>query len=277
MNVPASLSWSIALNILKGMSLIVMLCGQAAAQPHLAKSNTQLILDGSMFDAGAGDNVALFGLIHVQTRFDLPTGAVAVHANIREEAFLAYVLNDQTPNSPLLERLKSLQQTVQDLKGQIVDLQGYLLALQAELQQVLETDIYPLIPGHQIDEGKAAALQAQLAEASADLQRLRQQLIEALDEIKSLIDEIQDQADEGLSLYAAAGAYTAYAPNCSSVDQLCESIVTFNLERPYGDSIRFHVLLSLQFSQQGELVSVEADLGCETISCSVDQDVCTCS
>src|SRR5262249_58320132 len=87
--------WTCALGIGVGLSLLVDE-GRPAAGPNLVTSNTKLLLDGTVVDNQTGDTVALFGLVHVQTKLYPSQGLVALQANLTE-AVLAYGVNDPTP------------------------------------------------------------------------------------------------------------------------------------------------------------------------------------
>jgi hypothetical protein len=247
----------------------------ALAQPAAVTSNTRLLVDATLIDGQSGKDVALFGLVHVQTTFWPSTSTLVVHANIQEDAFLAY--EDQTLNDPLRALLDALSDQVRVLERRMAELANDLSGLQQELMEVLETDVFPLIIGHQIDEERAAELRAAIVAASAELQRLRQQLAKVREAILALIEQIEALGGQLFTLYVALGA-DAVAPSiCSPSDFVCERVVTFDLVRPDGDSTPFQLLLDLRFSDSGRLLSGQAALGCETtMTCSVDTGVCSC-
>jgi hypothetical protein len=259
--------WGGALGILTGLGLLAVNCGPVAAGPKHVTSNTQLLLDGTVLSQ-TGESVALLALIHVQSRVDLSNGTVAVHANVRDDS-LAYVATDATPDDPRLARLQSLKEAAQDLKRRITDLRNAIIGLQQELLEVLSHDLYPLVPGLQVDRQRAAELQRRLAELNAELERLQKELAGVYAAIEALIHELQEQQGEIFSRYSAAGAYTV-APSVCSPDGLCERTVTFALLQPDGSRTRFDVRLGLQFSVVGDIVSDEAAVTYEPPPCSVD-------
>jgi len=249
----------------------------ALAQPAGVTSNTRLLVDATLIDGQSGEDIALFGFVHVQTTFWPSTSTLAVHANIQEDAFLAYEQNESTLNDPLRALLDALSDQLRELERRIADLANDLSGLQQELREVLETDAFPLIPGHQIDKERAAELQAAIVQASAELQRLRQQHAQVREAILALIDQIEALRGELSTLYVALGADAVAPSSCGPGNFVCERVVTFDLIRPDGDSTPFQLLLDLGFSDRGRLLSGQAALACETtMTCSVDTGVCSC-
>src|SRR5262245_28530284 len=107
-----SVCWRNMFQILILLGLVVALVGEASAkQPRQITSNSQFLLDATLVDVQTGNDVQLFGLIHVQTKVDPAESTMALHANIREEQFLAFVLNDQAPSNPLLDEIRALSET----------------------------------------------------------------------------------------------------------------------------------------------------------------------
>jgi prefoldin subunit 5 len=246
------------------LGLVAMLCAEVAAEPRKVTSNSQVLLDATLFDIDTGEDVQLLGLIHVQTKVNPSESTLAVHANIREAAFLAFAENDQAPSNSLLERLELLKEQVRELKSQIVALQQQIFDLMNELQTVLETDTEPLIPGLQIDTERAHELQRRIQQASAALKRLQGELSELLNEMRDLLDEIQElqESDEEpadlINVYTATGVFSAGPSICDHL--ACERIIDLDLIRADGGALPFQVRLNLQFTQRGALLFGEAAL-----------------
>lgn len=266
-----------AIHLLTAWAWVVSSTLAALAQPAGVTSNTRLLVDATLIDGQSGEGIALFGFVHVQTTFWPSTSTLALHANVQEDAFLVYQEDEPTLTDPLRALLDALRDQLRALETRIADLANELSGLQQELKEVLETDAFPLIPGHQIDKERAAELRAAIVEASAELQRLRQQLANVREAIVALIDQIEALRGGLSTLYVALGADAVAPSSCSPGDFVCESVVTFDLIRPDGDSTPFQLLLDLRFSDRGRLLSGQAALGCETtMTCSVDTGVCSC-
>jgi methyl-accepting chemotaxis protein len=252
------------------LSVVAMSCGEVAAEPRKVTSNSQVLLDATVFDDDTGEDVQLIGLIHVQTKVSTSESTLAVHANIREASFLAFVANDQAPNNPLLQELESLKEQIRELKVQIVALQQQLLELMNELEEVSNTDINPFLPGIQIDTQRAAELQRRIQQVSAALKRLQVELSEILDQMRDLLDEIQqmqeseEEPDELVSIYKAFGAVSVGPSICDHL--ACERIIEFDLISAAGATLPFQARLDLQFTPAGALLFADAVLEGETDS-----------
>ncbi len=257
--------------VMSGLLFVLVSSGDAAAGPATRRSSAKVLFEATVADSASGRDVAMLGLVRVQTKVRPADESLEVRASIREEAFLAYATDGQEPANPVLDALK---QRERDLKQQIVDLRGQLDALEQELAQVLATDIFPLVPGHQIDRERAAELRSTMSQVSAALKRLLRELAAVQKELESLLADLQKQQDPAVG-YRAFGKQIIGPSSCAGL--VCERLLTFGLVRPDGGSAPFQVRLRLQFSQQGRLVSDQTERGCETtLICGVDGGECFC-
>jgi len=251
-------NWRRALRMLISLSLLAVMIGEAPAKPpRQITSNSQLLLDATLFDTQTGDNVQLIGLIHVQTKVDPTENTMALHANIREEKFLAFVQNDQAPSNPLLDELEALKETVRELKSQIAAITQQITELADELEQVRNTDSNPFLPGTQIDTDKVRELENRIQQLSAELQRLQQELSNVLIRMKDLLKELDEseEQEETIQVYTALGADAVRGSICGL---FCERLVDFDLIRANGERTTFQVQLNLQFSRTGHFVGGDA-------------------
>ena len=240
------------------LSLVAMLCGEASAQPNMITSNTSVLLDATLSDGLTGEDVQLMGLIHVQTKVNLRQDTLGVHANIREESFLAFVQDELAPSDP---RLGELRDRIRALQTEIVAVKHEVLQAMAELEEARKTDTNPFLPGIQIDKQRVAELERRLQQLAAHLEQLKQELSDLLDEMQDLLEELDESDVEGgdpITLYSALGADGIKPSPCN--DLFCERLVIFNLIRADGERSPIGVLLRLQFSQAGELIVADAVL-----------------
>lgn len=260
--------------VLATLAASVALTDPAAADPRRVTSNARSLLAGTVFDMRTGDGVAVIGIVHVQTRTDIAAGTVAVHANLTDTV-LAYAVG-RTPSDPRLDRLEELTGQVRTLKQQLAALLAEIADLQRELDEVRNTDVNPFLPGTQIDEERANALLAALAQASSEAIRLQEELRDLQKEIAELIDEIRRRST-AFDEYTFSGAALTKAAPCSAAP-VCERRLDFDLVRADGSRSSVPVVLRLLLSARGDLLQTDADFAvvCEE-SCGIDQDACPCS
>ncbi len=250
--------WGPASGILLGLGLLVAGVGPAPAEPHVVTSNTKLLLEGTVRDNQNGEDVAVIGLMHVQTKLYPALGLVAVHANLTE-AVLAYGVNDPTPDDPTRERLNSLSQAAKELRARINVLFSEIRALQHELQEVLSHDLNPFLPGIQYDEERAAALRRRLAELSAEMKRLQKELAGVQNEIADLLLSLKENLSNVLERLVGFKGHRGDPSDCSP-SGVCERVVSMDMVRSDGGRTHFDVLLRLQLSDLGLIVSGEASV-----------------
>jgi cell division protein FtsB len=232
---------------------------EATAQPRTVTSNSRVLLDGTLFDSATGNDVRLVGLFHLQTRLDVTDDSLAVHANVMEGLFAAYVAPQQPPSDPrlaaLADEVNELAARIAELKAQFLERQAQIGIVQKELEQVLSTDTNPVFPGVQIDERKALELARRLAQLQAQVGRLQREVSDIMATINRLLDEIDRQSgvEEMVVVYRAVGVAAVPASPCS--DRLvCERIVGFDLVRAGGGVLPFEVRLTMQFTTDGKLL-----------------------
>ena len=252
------------------MFVALILVGTAAAESKQVVSNSTLFLESSLIDDDSGEEVVLIGLLHVQTKSD---GArTMVHANVRENLFIGYSL---VSTDPAHEELKALREEIHALRVLIVQLTITLQELEVEYIDTLNTDTDPIRPGIQPDTERLKQLKRQLEEVYQSLKRVQEELQKRMDRIAEIVREIDQQAPEMITEYQAFGADAVASRNCTE-ELLCESLVHLDLIREDGVALPFAVRLLLQFSNNGELISGDADLEDEMTDSDSDLIDCNC-
>ncbi len=246
---------------------LVALCGAAVlallatgSETHAAKgaaarlkSSVPMVLDDTVVDDETGQDVILFGLFHVQTTMYPSDSTVTIHANVAGE-FVAY--SPPKPTSEFGERLNALLAQARGLKDQMPDVLREIAELEGqieELRQELDGELNPF-ERKRLQEEIARRRRLQIA-AQAELERLRQELADVQQKIQSVLAEIQDE--ERQAQYVVEGA-DKVEHMIVTQDGSVGAFVRFELVRADARRTGLDVLLNLQFSAAGLLVSGEA-------------------
>ena len=245
----------------------VVLCGAAVlallatgSETHAAraaaarlKSIVPMVLDDTVVDDETGQDVILLGLFHVQTTLYPSDSTVTIHANVTGE-FVAY--SPPNPTSEFSERLNALLEQARGLKGQMPDVLREIAELEGqieELRQELDGQLNPFERKRLQDE--IARLRRLQIAAQAKLKRLLEEFADVQQEIQSILAEIQDE--ERQAQYVVEGA-DKVEHMIVGQDGSVDAFVRFDLVRADARRTGLDVLLSLQFSAAGLLVSGEA-------------------
>ena len=160
------------------------------------------------------------------------------------------------PTSEFSERLNALLEQARGLKGQMPDVLREIAELEGqieELRQELDGQLNPFERKRLQDE--IARLRRLQIAAQAKLKRLLEEFADVQQEIQSILAEIQDE--ERQAQYVVEGA-DRVEHMIVGQDGSVDAFVRFDLVRADARRTGLDVLLSLQFSAVGSLVSGEA-------------------
>ena len=240
--------------------------GNVGAAPNVV-SNTSVILVSSL-TGPAGEELFLTGQLHVQANVHAD-GDVEVKANLTQSA-IGFTAN----GSALPPEVDAIRARIVEIKIELISLDEQLKVVEGELVEIRQIDLFPNIPGLQFNDKRVRELRAAMGELTRRMVALQQELEALLERLEQLLNVFRNSRPDLVTLYTPIGADAFAAPGCTG-ELLCDSVLNFALVTEDGDVLPFQLHLTLAFTADGGLASVDV-ITCEWV-CDSDSGLCSCS